>query len=73
MTLSLYKPGPSRTGTCGGTRKRCLCLSTDASSARELFHTFGYNPSQLHHLMAQFCVFRDVALNTIAIGLELFA
>jgi hypothetical protein len=45
-------------------------LSTDARSAREFFHTVGDNLRQLHHLLAQFSVFRDVALNAIAIGLQ---
>ena len=44
-------------------------LSTDARSAREFFHAVGDNRSQLHHLLAQFRVFRNVAFNAIAIGL----
>ena len=43
------------------------CLSTDPRTAREFFHTVGDNRSQLHHLLAQFRVFRNVALNAIAI------
>jgi hypothetical protein len=54
-------------------RIRRVSSRVGTRSCREFFHTFGDNRSQLHHLLAQFCVFRDVALNTIAIGLELFA
>ena len=46
-------------------------LSIDARSAREFFHAVGDNLRQLHHLLAQFGVFRNVALNAIAIGLQL--
>ena len=40
---------------------------------REFFHTVGDNRSQLHHLPAQFGVFRNVVLNAIAIGLQFSA
>jgi hypothetical protein len=46
-------------------------LSSDARSAREFFHAVGDNRSELHHLLAQFRVFRNVAFNAIAIGLQL--
>ena len=49
------------------------CLSTGPRTAREFFHTVGDNRSQLHHLLAQFCVFRNVVLNAIAIGLQFSA
>ena len=48
----------------------CTRLTTDPRTAREFFHTVGDNRSQLHHLLAQFGVFRNVALNAIAIGLQ---
>jgi len=38
----------------------------------EFFHAVGDNLSQLHYLLAQFGVFRNVALNPVAIGLQLF-
>ena len=44
------------------------CLRTDARSCRKLFHAFGDNVSQLHHLLIQFRVFGNVALNAIAIA-----
>ncbi len=46
-----------------------VCLLTHARSAREFFHTFGDDRGQSHHLLAQVCVFRNVALNAIAIVL----
>ena len=49
------------------------CLSTDSRSTRQFFHTVGDNRSQLHYLLAQFRVFRNVALNAIAIALQLSA
>ena len=48
-------------------------LSTDLRSPRQLFHTVGDNRSQLHDLLAQFSVLRNVALNAIAIGLQFSA
>ena len=47
-----------------------VALSTDTWTAREFPHTVGDNSSQLHHLLAQFSVFRNVALNAIAISLQ---
>jgi hypothetical protein len=46
-----------------------VCLLTHARSVREFFHTFGDDRGQSHHLLAQVCVFRNVALNAIAIVL----
>ena len=40
---------------------------TDARSCRKIFNAFGDDVGQLHHLLIQFRVFGDVALNTIAI------
>jgi hypothetical protein len=50
-------------------RAKSACLSIDPRTVREFFHTVGDNRSQLHHLLAQFNVFRNVALNAIAVGL----
>ena len=59
-----------RQGNWGGNIARAL--SADPRSAREIFHAVRNNIGQLHHLLAQFGVFRNVALNSIAIGLEFF-
>ena len=44
-------------------------LSNDARAAREFFHTVGDTRSQLEHRLAQFVVFREVALNSTEIDL----
>ena len=43
---------------------------SDARNAWEFFHAIGDNRSQLHQLLAQLRVLRDVALNARAIGLQ---
>jgi hypothetical protein len=35
----------------------------------KFFHAIGDNLRQLHYLLTQFSVFRNVTLNTVAIGL----
>ncbi len=49
------------------------CLSIDPLTVREFFHAVGNNRSQLHDLLAQFSILRNVALNAIAIGLQFSA
>jgi len=45
-------------------------MSTDVWS-REFSHTVGDNGCQLHHMLIQFCVFPNVELNAISVGLQL--
>src|SRR5690348_963253 len=57
---------------CALMRPQCRmlksCLRTDARSCWKLFHAFGDNVSQLHHLLIQLSVFGNIALNAIAIA-----
>ena len=46
-------------------------LSTDTRSCRQLFHAFRDDVGQLHHLLTELRVFRNVALDTAAIGVKL--
>ena len=52
---------------------RCLhhaiSRGTLPGASGEFFHAVGDNLRQLHYLLAQFSVFRNVALNAVAIGL----
>ena len=49
-----------------------LIFSPLSGAAGEFFHAVRNDFRQLHHLLAQFGVFRNVALNAVAIGLQLF-
>jgi hypothetical protein len=42
-------------------------LSIDTPSCRQLFHAFGDDVGQLHYLLTQCCVSRNVALNAAEI------
>jgi len=47
-----------------------LIFSPLSGAAGEFFHAVRNDFRQLHHLLAQFGVFRNVALNAVAIGLQ---
>ena len=51
---------------------RRLPCGTLRGAFRKFFHAFEDNLRQLNYLLTQFSVFRNIALNTVAIGLELF-
>ena len=46
-----------------------LARGTLRGASGKFFHAVGDNLRQLHYLLAQFSMFRNVALNTVAIGL----
>ena len=54
--------------SCRRSPTNSRCLSIDTRSCWKLFHTFGDNFGQLHHLLSQLAVFRNIALNAIAVG-----
>src|SRR5690349_17785457 len=51
---------------------RRLPCGTLRGAFRKFFHAVEDNLRQLNYLLTQFSVFRNIALNTVAIGLELF-
>jgi hypothetical protein len=59
---------PCVTRTVAAHPPTAVCLSIDTRSCWKLFHTFGDNFGQLHHLLSQLAVFRNIALNAIAVG-----
>jgi len=59
---------PVRHSHCRRSPTNSRCLAIDTRSCWKLFHTFGDNFSQLHHLLSQLAVFRNIALNAIAVG-----
>jgi hypothetical protein len=59
---------PVRHSHCRRSPTNSRCLSIDTRSCWKLFHTFGDDFGQLHHLLSQLAVFRNIALNAIAVG-----
>ena len=51
---------------------RRLPYGTLRGASGKFFHAVEDNLRQLNYLLTQFGVFRNIALNTVAIGLELF-
>jgi hypothetical protein len=69
LAWRLFQAAIRRSASSSKHQVTSVCLLTHARSAWEFFHTFGDDRGQLHHLLAQVCVFRNVALNAIAIVL----
>ena len=46
-------------------------LTIESRNCRELFHAFGDDVGQLHDLLTELRIFRNLALNAIAVGVQL--